>query len=549
MEGQLDICARKLSELLDIPDTSDILQYVIEICNEQDLHEYLHGILDETNPDHKEFIKELTLLWNREKNKSVPDGYSLYRKETLPEDSKKSAPVKKKGPAEPVAHRQQDFTKVQVNNKENTSNNVPSHVITALPEKQPGKMSKKQKYVPLFSEEGKSRTVVHLPGRHSCDCQATKHQLVNNCLGCGRIVCSQEGSGPCLFCGELVCTNEERQILDRNSKASRQLLQRLIGKASEDSNVLKKNTKGNTSELQKAVEHKNKLLEFDRTVQRRTKVIDDQSDYFTLDNRWLSQEEREAIMKRDNEIKTKKEALRGKTTVTFDFAGRRIIEERENYEHLKDDDLQKLLDNCMSLSRNVNESVTGNENTSELPKPVYTWTETDEMQPRKKVPDAKTDKKMRLQDSELQQMSDEGWCLSMHQPYASLLIHGLKQHEGRVWYSALRGRLWIASTAKVSLQQDVRQLEQTIRILNKDDNIIFPSSYPVGALLGCVDVVDCLPQEEYRKRFPDGESDSPYVFICENPRELIVKFPVKGQHKIYKLDPRIHEAAKRTLKM
>ena len=30
--------------------------------------------------------------------------------------------------------------------------------------------------------------------------------------------------------------------------------------------------------------------------------------------------------------------------------------------------------------------------------------------------------------------------------------------------------------------------------------INFPQSYPVGCLLGCVDVTDVLPQEEYREQ-------------------------------------------------
>ena len=34
-----------------------------------------------------------------------------------------------------------------------------------------------------------------------CDYQAREHKLVNNCLGCGRIVCEKEGEGPCMFCG------------------------------------------------------------------------------------------------------------------------------------------------------------------------------------------------------------------------------------------------------------------------------------------------------------------------------------------------------------
>ena len=49
----------------------------------------------------------------------------------------------------------------------------------------------------------------------------------------------------------------------------------------------------------------------------------------------------------------------------------------------------------------------------------------------------------RVQDRELMEMSDDGMCLSMHQPWASLLVMGIKIHEGRTWYSQHRGRLWI----------------------------------------------------------------------------------------------------------
>uniref|UniRef100_A0A914KQ50 Zinc finger C2HC5-type domain-containing protein n=1 Tax=Meloidogyne incognita TaxID=6306 RepID=A0A914KQ50_MELIC len=48
-------------------------------------------------------------------------------------------------------------------------------------------------------------------GRHICGCQARIHNLIRNCLNCGRVVCEQEGSGPCFYCGTIVCTREERQ--------------------------------------------------------------------------------------------------------------------------------------------------------------------------------------------------------------------------------------------------------------------------------------------------------------------------------------------------
>ena len=41
----------------------------------------------------------------------------------------------------------------------------------------------------------------------------------------------------------------------------------------------------------------------------------------------------------------------------------------------------------------------------------------------------------RVQDRELMEMSDDEMCLSMHQPWASLLVMGIKIHEGRTWYT------------------------------------------------------------------------------------------------------------------
>lgn len=45
-------------------------------------------------------------------------------------------------------------------------------------------------------------------------------------------------------------------------------------------------------------------------------------------------------------------------------------------------------------------------------------------------------------------------------------------------------------------------------------------------------MTDVLSQEEYRKIYPEGESDCPYVFICEDFYQLPIKFPMQGKHKI-----------------
>lgn len=50
--------------------------------------------------------------------------------------------------------------------------------------------------------------------------------------------------------------------------------------------------------------------------------------------------------------------------------------------------------------------------------------------------------------------------------------------------------------------------------------------------MGCVNVVDCLSQEEYIAQYPQGENESPFMFICKDPIMMTNHFPIKGQHKI-----------------
>ncbi|KAJ2448249.1 hypothetical protein EV183_005529 [Coemansia sp. RSA 2336] len=58
--------------------------------------------------------------------------------------------------------------------------------------------------------------------RVKCECQATEHPLLTNCLTCGRIICDSEGPGPCMFCGSEV---------DSPDQQLQQHMQRLIARS------------------------------------------------------------------------------------------------------------------------------------------------------------------------------------------------------------------------------------------------------------------------------------------------------------------------------
>ena len=64
----------------------------------------------------------------------------------------------------------------------------------------------------------------------------------------------------------------------------------------------------------------------------RTRVIDDQSDYFSVDaDRWLSSREKEALRKKDRELREEKYGSRKNRSraVTLDIGGRQVREEEQ----------------------------------------------------------------------------------------------------------------------------------------------------------------------------------------------------------------------------
>ena len=270
----------------------------------------------------------------------------------------------------------------------------------------------------LYGQDGKAAESVQLPGRHPCDCQSLRHALVNNCLSCGKIICAQEGSGPCLFCGSLVVTNEEQSVLDKKNKKSDLLYKKLVGDEGR-------------SQYQAAVDNKNRLLDYQANSAKRTQIIDDESDYFNVDtNKWLTPEQREAMKKRKEEQHEEKHKSRLDRKITFDFAGRKVVEEegQAQYDISQDVELLNLFKNdAFSVEAEIKrrseagDIVNPNINRN---RPLY-----DEAAGGVGVRDqarGMTGAVTRVQDRELQEMADDGVCLSMHQPWASLLVAGIK---------------------------------------------------------------------------------------------------------------------------
>ena len=91
--------------------------------------------------------------------------------------------------------------------------------------------------------------------------------------------------------------------------------------------------------------------------------------------------------------------------------------------------------------------------------------------------------------------NDGPLALTMHQPWASLVMHGIKRLEGREWPANHKGPLWIHAASAPLDMEHIRAVEDDLRHQYELEGApppVFPSRYPISALLGCANCVGVL---------------------------------------------------------
>lgn len=342
----------------------------------------------------------------------------------------------------------------------------------------------KGKALKVFFERPKVKNKPKPPrrAREACDCNGRTHEVYTNCLECGRILCEREGEGECAFCGHFVSLHHSVEL-------------------NEEAEALR-----------------NKLLQISQkgTVQR---VIDDQRDFYDLDdvanNQWLDSDERKAATVKAEQREAVNEAFsrpfRRPIRVHLDIKGQKFVEETEIE---KPEETPKVLQKTPRLTGNALQVYHSLQKALE-PTPIPTKPTTTQ--------------------------NERTTCISIHQPWASLLVLGIKQVEGREWSTTHRGRLWIASTSKKPSELEIATVEdQYIQFYRLPrDQIPFPKHYPTSSLLGCVHVDDCLSQSQYQhlqntKALENTEFS--YVWLCSSPQQLVLPCHISGKRKLWHMD-------------
>jgi hypothetical protein len=128
-------------------------------------------------------------------------------------------------------------------------------------------------------------------------------------------------------------------------------------------------------------------------------------------------------------------------------------------------------------------------------------------------------------------------ALAIRQPWAWLIVQGIKTVENRIWSTNFRGRFLVHASQKMD------EVDPSTKRWLSQNRIAIPDDLPCGGIVGVATLVDCVAWERvnYRwqqrlrarmkgqrpgRRRPQVDSfwfDGPYGFILEDARPLPFK--------------------------
>ena len=124
--------------------------------------------------------------------------------------------------------------------------------------------------------------------------------------------------------------------------------------------------------------------------------------------------------------------------------------------------------------------------------------------------------------------------ITIKQPFASLIIAGLKEYEFRTWKTNYRGPILIHAGKKID-KEALKKYEQ------------FYLEYPTGCILGKADLTDCIKINEEARTMLKGKKSIVYENAINNKEDnqyglkleniqIIEPIYIKGQLGLWNYD-------------
>lgn len=137
-------------------------------------------------------------------------------------------------------------------------------------------------------------------------------------------------------------------------------------------------------------------------------------------------------------------------------------------------------------------------------------------------------------------------CLSLTQPYASLVAIGAKCIETRSWSTAYRGRLAIHAARGFPGWARARCAEEPFRAALQAHGLLRPDDLPRGAILALVTLADCrpiagptdAPPDERERAFGDY-TPGRYAWYLSEIQRLDEPLPARGRLGLWRCELRL----------
>jgi hypothetical protein len=136
-------------------------------------------------------------------------------------------------------------------------------------------------------------------------------------------------------------------------------------------------------------------------------------------------------------------------------------------------------------------------------------------------------------------------CISLWQPWGSLVAGGFKEYETRSWAAPgkMRGQLVAIHASKRWTRDEQHYTERFIRQYPETASVLRPEDYqnpPLGAVLCVCRLIACYSSDMLRDSVSDRErafgdwSPGRYVWKLEIMRVFEKPYPAKGMQGIFK---------------
>ena len=130
--------------------------------------------------------------------------------------------------------------------------------------------------------------------------------------------------------------------------------------------------------------------------------------------------------------------------------------------------------------------------------------------------------------------------ITITQPWATLIVLGAKHYETRTWETRHRGGLAIHAARR--FPEDQRELcrQEPFRSILRQAGYFSWFDLPTGAVLGTVQLTDCLPVEDVPPLDPTEWALGDYhpgrwAWVLAAARELPAPVPYRGMRGMYEI--------------